>query len=284
MNRQTTPKRARGTSRRSSKRGLAPGSVVFIGAAREQAAGISLIEYGTDALRETRFTSLEQSRQHEATLPMRWLNVYGVHDTRVLAEIGQRFGLHPLVLEDIANTEQRPKVEDYGDQLFIVARVLQLSDDGHTLSPIPQFMPWLLKVKAQTLPEKIARAHDELHAACGDELNGLVVDKGAAKARSALSGQAAGPAEPNPVDALPPETQLQLIAREAVRRSAGAGAAALLAEAARFDEDQARAALAPVVTVGGSVGPVRSTFDGATLRSGRSRSSGERSRRAMRSA
>lgn len=107
-----------------------------------------------------------------------------------------------------------------------------------------------------------------VHAACGDELNGLVVDKGAAKARSALSGQTGSPADPNPVDALPPETQLQLIAREAVRRSAGAGAAALLAEAARFDEDQARAALAPVVTVGGSVGPVRSTFDGATLRSG----------------
>ena len=98
MNRQTTPKRARGTSRRSSKRGLAPGSVVFIGAAREQAAGISLIEYGTDALRETRFTSLEQSRQHEATLPMRWLNVYGVHDTRVLAEIGQRFGLQKTLV------------------------------------------------------------------------------------------------------------------------------------------------------------------------------------------
>lgn len=134
MNRKTTPKRVHHSSRRSGKRGLAPGSVVFIGAAREQAAGISLIEYGPDALRETRFTSLEQSRLHEATLPLRWLNVHGVHDTGVLAEIGQRFGLHPLVLEDIANTEQRPKVEDYGDQLFIVARVLQLSEDGHTLT------------------------------------------------------------------------------------------------------------------------------------------------------
>jgi magnesium transporter len=65
---------------------------------------------------------------------VRWLNVHGLHDTAVLTEIGQRFHLHPLVMEDIANTEQRPKVEDYGDQLFIVARMLTLSEDGQTLS------------------------------------------------------------------------------------------------------------------------------------------------------
>lgn len=134
MNRQIRPKRAGSGSRRSTKRGLAPGSVVFIGADPDRAAGISLIEYGPDTLRETRFRSLEQSRAYEAEQPVRWLNVHGVHDTSVLTEIGQRFALHPLVMEDIANTEQRPKVEDYGDQLFIVARVLTLSDDGRTLS------------------------------------------------------------------------------------------------------------------------------------------------------
>lgn len=132
-NRQTKTRTEAGT-RRSTKRGLAPGSMVHIGTRKIHEAGISLIEYGPDELQETRFVSLEQSRAHRARLPVRWLNVHGVHDTVVLAEIGQRFGLHPLVMEDIANTEQRPKVEDYGDQLFVVARMLTLSADGHALS------------------------------------------------------------------------------------------------------------------------------------------------------
>jgi magnesium transporter len=120
--------------RRSAKRGLAPGSMVHIGARRTAEAGISLIEYSADELRETRFASIESSRTHESRLPLRWLNVHGVHDTGVLAEIGQRFHLHPLMLEDIANTEQRPKVESYGEQVFAVARMLTLSADGLTLS------------------------------------------------------------------------------------------------------------------------------------------------------
>ena len=51
-----------------------------------------------------------------------WLNVHGLHEPEVMAEIGRRFALHPLVLEDILNTDQRPKVDDYGDYLYIVAR------------------------------------------------------------------------------------------------------------------------------------------------------------------
>jgi magnesium transporter len=123
--RATNPRAGNGT-RRSTKRGLAPGSVVHIGKQKTPEAGISLIEYSPDDLQETVFRSVERSRAHQAHLPVRWLNVHGLHDTAVLTEIGQRFHLHPLVMEDIANTEQRPKVEDYGDQLFIVARMLTL--------------------------------------------------------------------------------------------------------------------------------------------------------------
>jgi magnesium transporter len=131
--RATNPRNANGP-RRSTKRGLAPGSVVHIGGRKTPEAGIALIEYGPDELQETVFRSVERSRTHQARLPVRWLNVHGLHDTAVLTEIGQRFHLHPLVMEDIANTEQRPKVEDYGNQLFIVARILTLSEDGETLS------------------------------------------------------------------------------------------------------------------------------------------------------
>jgi magnesium transporter len=56
---------------------------------------------------------------------IQWLNIYGLHEPALLEEIGRRFNLHPLVMEDIPNTDQRPKVEDYGNYLFIVAKVFE---------------------------------------------------------------------------------------------------------------------------------------------------------------
>lgn len=60
-----------------------------------------------------------------ASAKIQWLNVYGLHEPALLDKIGRRFNLHPLVMEDIPNTDQRPKVEDYGNYLFIVAKVFE---------------------------------------------------------------------------------------------------------------------------------------------------------------
>jgi magnesium transporter len=64
---------------------------------------------------------------------VRWLNIYGVHDAALLAEIGRQFGLHPLVIEDILNTDQRPKVDAFDDYLFIVG---QIYDSSRTRSDL----------------------------------------------------------------------------------------------------------------------------------------------------
>jgi len=60
--------------------------------------------------------------------------VHGLHQADVLSEIGQRFKLHPLVLEDILNTDQRPKVDDYGDYLYIVTRFFEYDPQTLTVS------------------------------------------------------------------------------------------------------------------------------------------------------
>ena len=57
--------------------------------------------------------------------PVTWVNVDGLGDADVVARIGKIFGLHPLALEDTLNNHQRSKVEQYGDHLFIVARVIE---------------------------------------------------------------------------------------------------------------------------------------------------------------
>ena len=53
-----------------------------------------------------------------------WINIDGLHQVEILEKLGECYGLHPLVLEDILNTDQRPKMEDYGDYIYIVLKML----------------------------------------------------------------------------------------------------------------------------------------------------------------
>lgn len=103
---------------RSIKSGMPPGSLVHVGERKLDRAAVSVIEYGPDELREHATLDALDS----ASLPVRWINVHGLHEPELLAEVGRRFDLHPLVLEDILNTDQRPKVDDYGDYLYVVVR------------------------------------------------------------------------------------------------------------------------------------------------------------------
>ena len=114
----------------AAKVGLAPGALIHVGERKTELAAISLIEYSETDLREHQFASLTESRDYQPQLPVLWLNVHGLHEPEVMAEIGRRFKLHPLVLEDILNTNQRPKVDDYGDYLFIVARFFEIDGDN----------------------------------------------------------------------------------------------------------------------------------------------------------
>jgi magnesium transporter len=108
--------------RRSGKAGLPAGALVHLGERKTERAAITLIEYGPEGLKETRFDDLAACQACAPQGPKLWLNVHGLHEPEVLQEIGRRFQLHPLVLEDILNTDQRPKIDDYGDYLFLVAR------------------------------------------------------------------------------------------------------------------------------------------------------------------
>lgn len=112
----------RNKARRSAKQGLPPGSLVLVGERKTSDIRIGLIEFGPEQLNEIEFPSVEASRNYTPTAPVMWLNVHGLHDAEVMREIGRRFNLHPLVLEDILNTDQRPKVDDYGDYLYLVTR------------------------------------------------------------------------------------------------------------------------------------------------------------------
>lgn len=108
------------------KTGLPPGSLVHVGEVKTARPSISLIEFDAEGLEERSFASVEESRGYIPTREKLWLNVYGLQDPAILGEIGRRFGLHPLVLEDILNTHQRSKIEEYDDYLYCVVRLFDV--------------------------------------------------------------------------------------------------------------------------------------------------------------
>lgn len=121
-------------TRPTRKLGLPPGSLIHIGEIKTEKPSISLIEFDAHGLTETRFDSIEASRSYQPTRGKLWLNVYGLHDPAVMAEIGRRFKLHPLVQEDALNTQQRPKSDEYADYLFIVARCFDFVSETRSLT------------------------------------------------------------------------------------------------------------------------------------------------------
>ncbi|SMC29702.1 magnesium transporter [Andreprevotia lacus DSM 23236] len=117
---------------RADKAGSQPGTLQYVGAKAPEQTYATLIEFGPSEndFVQTRFTSVDEGRDFRPRYETLWLNLHGLGDLDMLKFVGRRFGLHPLVLEDILNTEQRPKVEAYPGYFFVTARLVRLCDDG----------------------------------------------------------------------------------------------------------------------------------------------------------
>lgn len=118
-------------SRLSKKTGLKPGSVVYVGKERVEKANIDIIDYTESEFQEKRAASVEDCFLFKDSPTVTWINVVGIHEPALVEQIGQHFGIHPLVLEDIVNTGHRPKMEDATDYIFVVLKMLYSgADDG----------------------------------------------------------------------------------------------------------------------------------------------------------
>ena len=108
----------------SDKQGQPPGTMVYTGEQKAEPLRISVIDYDADTLSEQEDATPESCMALKETGTVSWINVTGLNDTEAIGRIGTGFGIHPLVLEDILHTVQRPKLEDMGDYLFLVVRML----------------------------------------------------------------------------------------------------------------------------------------------------------------
>lgn len=109
---------------RAKTPGQAPGSLVYVGEQRTEKVHFWIIDYSSDALEETDLQRIKDIEKYKTGETVSWINIEGLHDTAVIAELGKIFSLHPLLLEDVVNTQQRPKVESFEEHLFIVLKML----------------------------------------------------------------------------------------------------------------------------------------------------------------
>ena len=108
---------------RAKKKGLPPGTLVHIGEKRAQGVSIAIIDYDETNISELEVKTLDQCFPFKESPTTTWINVEGL-DADVIQKLGDCYGLHPLVLEDVLNTDQRPKMEDYGEYIYIVVKML----------------------------------------------------------------------------------------------------------------------------------------------------------------
>ena len=116
------------TKKRSNKAGLPPGALVHIGEKKTKEVKITIIDYDEMHVEEKEIKIVEECFSFRDRPTVTWINVVGLHQVEILGKLGDRYGLHPLVQEDILNTDQRPKMEDYGQYLYIVLKMLESND------------------------------------------------------------------------------------------------------------------------------------------------------------
>ena len=118
---------------RSKKAGLPPGTLVHIGEKKTETIRITLIDYDEQSFQEKQAANIEECFKFKQTPTVTWINIDGLHNIDIIEKLGQNYGLHPLILEDILNTGQRPKYEDYEKYIFIVLRMLSYSEQNSSI-------------------------------------------------------------------------------------------------------------------------------------------------------
>ena len=108
----------------SHKIGLPPGTLVHVGTKKTEKARITVIDYDEGNFEEKELKHIKDCFPYKDKSTVTWINIDGIHQIDIIEKIGKHFNLHPLVLEDIVNTGQRPKMEDFDSYLFLVFKML----------------------------------------------------------------------------------------------------------------------------------------------------------------
>ncbi|MBT8507426.1 magnesium transporter [Methanomicrobiaceae archaeon CYW5] len=124
----------------SMKAGLPPGTLIHIGEMRTEDTDISIIQYDESEFQEFASVGADEVAGFPDDKAVTWINITGLARTDIIEKVGNIFEVHPLILEDILNTRQRPKIEDYGSYIFVVMNMLSVESEGGIASEQVSFI------------------------------------------------------------------------------------------------------------------------------------------------
>ncbi|MCA0154212.1 magnesium/cobalt transporter CorA [Winogradskyella vincentii] len=113
--------------------GQIPGTLVYTGEKSDKKFHVECFDYTKDNIEESILLNIEEAINYKETESVTWINVEGLKYTDEIENIGKQYGLHPLVLEDIVNTTQRPKIDEYENYIFIVLKMLYYDKDENII-------------------------------------------------------------------------------------------------------------------------------------------------------
>lgn len=117
----------------SQKLGLPPGSLIHVGEIHHTETRMTIVDYSTENFEEKQIQSVDEILKYKDSDTNTWVIIEGLSNVDIIEKIGSMFEIHQLVLEDILNTHQRPKFEEYDDYLYIVLKYLLSEDEEFTV-------------------------------------------------------------------------------------------------------------------------------------------------------
>jgi magnesium transporter len=118
----------------SKKAGMPAGELVHVGEVHNGKSSISLLDYDKDNLVVHHIGSVHELLPYKDTDTVTWVIIEGLSDIDLMRDLGQAFDIHPLVLEDILNTHQRPKLDEYEDYLYLVLKRFEVADEEFSVN------------------------------------------------------------------------------------------------------------------------------------------------------
>lgn len=116
-------RKSRSQRAHAKKLGMSPGAAVYTGDVTDSPIVAQVLDFDADGVRELTDAPFEEVKAFRDAPSISWIDFQGLHDADKIASICRHFGLHPLAVEDVLSPETRPKVDDYGDVLFLTAKM-----------------------------------------------------------------------------------------------------------------------------------------------------------------
>ena len=156
--------------KRKKKVGLSPGTLIYTGEKKLDKVKIRVIDYNEDKFEEKEAKNIEECFDYKNSNSISWINIDGLHEVGIIEKIGKHYNIHSLVLEDILNVGQRPKIEDHDDYLYIVFKMFSIGE-GTSEVKNEQISLLMIKNTVITFQENIGDifepVRDRLRAAKG---------------------------------------------------------------------------------------------------------------------